>query len=179
MNTTITTKQKRTSSIKHMSTMQEGDVPNCIMGNLTQKHLKYWTFTLIDVIFNTFLRCLFWCEITVHQYSTSIGSTEYWCPRFSLVFVEKLQEPQATKKIELWVGFDTGIHLYYIAAHKIARKLNPQVSSALPFFHAFTGCDTVSCFYGKGKKTAMDTWKCFPAVTTTLDQCKNCHQWCL
>lgn len=84
------------------------------------------------------------------------------------MFVEKLQEPQATKKIELWVGFDTGIHLYYIAAHEIARKLNPRVSSALPFFHEFTGCYTVSCFYGKGKKTVMDTRKCFPAVTTTF-----------
>ena len=86
----------------------------------------------------------------------------------AVAFVEKLQELQGDERIELWVGFGTGIHLRYIAAHEIARKLNPQVSSALPFFHAFTGCDTVSCFYGKGKKTAMDTWKCFPAVTTTF-----------
>ena len=121
----------------------------------------------------------------------------------AVAFVEKLQELQGDERIELWVGFGTGIHLRYIAAHEIARKINPQVSSALPFFHAFTGCETVPCFYGKGKKTAMDTWKCFPAVTTTFlslgmapsdvngtckatlqrfifaarqDQCKNCRQ---
>ena len=28
-------------------------------------------------------------------------------------------------------------------------------------FHAFTGCDTVSSFDGRGKKTAWDTWMTF------------------
>ncbi|KAJ8050253.1 hypothetical protein HOLleu_03387 [Holothuria leucospilota] len=28
----------------------------------------------------------------------------------------------------------------------------------LPMFHAFTGCDTVSCFGDMGKKTAWGTW---------------------
>eukprot|EP00733_Pompholyxophrys_punicea_P001186 Pompholyxophrys_punicea_v1_NODE_532_length_1739_cov_16.144893.p1 type:complete len:134 gc:universal NODE_532_length_1739_cov_16.144893:599-198(-) len=34
-------------------------------------------------------------------------------------------------------------------------------------FHAFTGCDRVSMFYGKGKKKYhfWDTWKVFPDVT--------------
>ena len=32
-------------------------------------------------------------------------------------------------------------------------------------FHAFTGCDTVSFFGGKGKKTAWDTWKAYKEVT--------------
>ena len=32
-------------------------------------------------------------------------------------------------------------------------------------FHAFTGCDTVSSFGGRGKKTAWDTWKAFDNVT--------------
>ena len=32
---------------------------------------------------------------------------------------------------------------------------------ALPYFYAFTGCDTVSSFNGKGKCTFFDTWmKC-------------------
>lgn len=35
----------------------------------------------------------------------------------------------------------------------------------LPLFHAFTGCDTVSCFNGKGKKSAFEAWEAFPAVT--------------
>ncbi len=32
-------------------------------------------------------------------------------------------------------------------------------------FHAFTGCDNVSCFGDRGKKTAWDTWKAFDDVT--------------
>ena len=42
------------------------------------------------------------------------------------------------------------------------------MSKALPVFHAFTGCDTVSCFAGRGKKTAFTVWKNFPAVTDTF-----------
>ena len=34
-------------------------------------------------------------------------------------------------------------------------------SKGLPFFHAFTGCDIVSGFRGKGKKTAWQTWTVF------------------
>ncbi|KAK3749394.1 hypothetical protein QZH41_004867 [Actinostola sp. cb2023] len=79
--------------------------------------------------------------------------------------VDKLQQRDG---IELWVAFGTGVHFRCIAAHEIARRLNPQVSSALPVFHAFTGCDTVSCFNGKGKKTAMETWNSYPDATASL-----------
>lgn len=41
----------------------------------------------------------------------------------------------------------------------------PQRARVLPLFHAFTGCDTVSSFNGKGKKTAFDAWEAFPALT--------------
>ena len=86
----------------------------------------------------------------------------------AIAFVEKLQEFQGNQTIELWDGFGTGANLRYIAAHDISSKLKPQVSKALPFFYAFTGCDTVSSFYGKGKKTAMDTWKSFPEATSAF-----------
>lgn len=32
-------------------------------------------------------------------------------------------------------------------------------------FHGFSGCDTVSSFSGKGKKSAFDTWKAFSDAT--------------
>ena len=86
----------------------------------------------------------------------------------AVAYVQKLQEFQGDETIELWVGFGAGAHLRYIAAHDISSKLSPEVPKALPFFHAFTGCDTVSCFYGKGKKTAMNTWNSFPEVTTAF-----------
>ena len=55
---------------------------------------------------------------------------------------------------ELWVAFATGRSFRFLAAHEIAKTLGPNKCRALLFFHAFTGCDTVSCFGGRGKKTA-------------------------
>ena len=39
----------------------------------------------------------------------------------------------------------------YIDISKIARILGENICKALPGLHAFTGCDTVSAFAGKGK----------------------------
>ena len=41
-------------------------------------------------------------------------------------------------------------------------------SLAPPAFHAMTGCDTVSAYIGKGKKTAYRIWQTFPDVTFPL-----------
>ena len=36
--------------------------------------------------------------------------------------------------------------------------LGTGICKALPFFFAFTGCDTISAFHGKGKCTFWDHW---------------------
>ena len=56
----------------------------------------------------------------------------------------------------------------YIAAHEIAKQLGENKAKSLPLFHALTGCDAVSFFAGKGKKSAWDTWLVYPAVTDVL-----------
>lgn len=66
---------------------------------------------------------------------------------------------------ELWVAFGVGKSFRHLAAHEMARALGPDKCIALPMFHAFTGCDNVSFFGGRGKKTAWDTWKAFDDVT--------------
>ncbi|GFO12519.1 hypothetical protein PoB_003902400 [Plakobranchus ocellatus] len=66
---------------------------------------------------------------------------------------------------EIWVAFGTGKHLRYIPAHDIAKEIGYEKARALLRFHAFTGCDTVSSFAGRGKKTAFDIWKSFDEVT--------------
>ena len=48
---------------------------------------------------------------------------------------------------EIWIAFGTG---------------KPSVVS---LFHAFTGCDTVSAFHGKGKKSAWYTWTAYGELT--------------
>ena len=46
--------------------------------------------------------------------------------------------------------------------------------TALPVFHAISGCDTTSSFAGKGKKTAWENWKGFPAVTAAFLELSAC-----
>ena len=58
---------------------------------------------------------------------------------------------------EIWIAFGTGKSFRFLAAHEMARILGPDRCIALPMFHAFTGCDTVSFFGGRGKRTAWDT----------------------
>ena len=55
---------------------------------------------------------------------------------------------------ELWIHSGVGKNVRLIAAHEIACALGPAKCSALPVFHCLTGCDTVSSFSGKGKKSA-------------------------
>ena len=59
---------------------------------------------------------------------------------------------------ELWVAFGTGKNFRFLAAHEMAIALGPEKCQGLPFFHTFTGCDTVSSFRGRGKKKAWETW---------------------
>ncbi len=66
---------------------------------------------------------------------------------------------------ELWVAFGTGKHFRFIPAHDVASALGADRCIALPMFHAFTGCDTVSCFGGRGKRTAWETWRSYNDVT--------------
>ena len=40
----------------------------------------------------------------------------------------------------------------------LIEHLTVDVCKALPYFYAFTGCDAVSSFNGKGKCTFFDTW---------------------
>ena len=40
----------------------------------------------------------------------------------------------------------------------LIEHLTIDNSKALPYFYAFTECDTVSSFNGKGKCTFFDTW---------------------
>ena len=55
---------------------------------------------------------------------------------------------------QLWITFGQGRNLRWIPIHDLYLSIGPQKSRGLLFFHAFTDCDVVSAFRGKGKKTA-------------------------
>ena len=45
----------------------------------------------------------------------------------------------------------------WIPAHELYRSIGPAKGRGITLFHAFTGCDVVSAFRGKGKKFAWQT----------------------
>ena len=53
----------------------------------------------------------------------------------------------------------------YIPVHDIVKTTGPRKSQALPTFHAYTGCDTVSAFAIRRKKSA---WMVCEEVTATF-----------
>lgn len=46
------------------------------------------------------------------------------------------------KPVELWLAFGVGDKFGYLPAHEINQSTGKERSEALPFFHAFSGCDT-------------------------------------
>lgn len=68
----------------------------------------------------------------------------------------------------LWVAFGTGKHFCYYSINTICAHLGQVKSRCLPAFHAFTGCDTTSSFFGKTKKSAWNTWNVYQDVNTAF-----------
>ncbi len=65
---------------------------------------------------------------------------------------------------QLELGDDVYIHAYlinsvkYYDIIKTIRTLGLDTCHALPFFYAFSGCEIVSSFFGKGKCKMFDVW---------------------
>ncbi|KAJ7331188.1 hypothetical protein OS493_020892 [Desmophyllum pertusum] len=67
--------------------------------------------------------------------------------------------------LDLWVVFGMGRNFSFISVNIICAGLGEARSRSLPVFHALSGCDTTSTFYGKGKKSAWQAWELYPDVT--------------
>ena len=68
----------------------------------------------------------------------------------------------------MWIRFGKGQHTRWIPIHDLVSTLGPEKTNGMLFFHAFTGCDVVSAFNGKGKKTAWQTWNVFNDASATF-----------
>lgn len=69
---------------------------------------------------------------------------------------------------QIWVVFGSGKHIRNFHINTMSQHLGRDKSRALPPFHALTGCDTTSAFFGKGKTTAWKTWTIYPDITEAL-----------
>ena len=83
----------------------------------------------------------------------------------SIAFFEELKTLGLEK---LWVSFGTSKNRRWFPIHDLTTRLGPNKSKGLLFFHAFSGCDTVSGFRGKGKKSFFSAWNVFPEITDTF-----------
>eukprot|EP00745_Piridium_sociabile_P022176 TRINITY_DN34414_c0_g1_i10.p1 TRINITY_DN34414_c0_g1~~TRINITY_DN34414_c0_g1_i10.p1 ORF type:complete len:283 (-),score=55.29 TRINITY_DN34414_c0_g1_i10:371-1219(-) len=73
-------------------------------------------------------------------------------------------------ELNIWVAFGTGKNFTNIDINDIVSTLGRDKAEALPAFHAFTGCDCVSAFFGKGKRTAWEAWRCYPDATEAFQK---------
>ena len=69
---------------------------------------------------------------------------------------------------ELWVEFDVGKHQRWLPIHEYATNLGESICNGLRFWFAFTGCDTVSSFAGRGKNISWTVWRSHPDVMFDL-----------
>jgi len=69
---------------------------------------------------------------------------------------------------ELWIELGVSKTKRWIPIHILAVRIGEEICRAMLFWYAFTGCDTVSQFQGRGKKTAWQTWIQYPEATQTF-----------
>ena len=69
-----------------------------------------------------------------------------------VIAISTFDELQQMGLGKLWVGLGTGKNYRNIPIHEIYVQLGPNISLALPIFHALTGCYTTSQMLHCGKK---------------------------
>ena len=86
-----------------------------------------------------------------------------------VILIGKFQHLRVIQRnLDLWVGFGTGRNFSFISINTICAGLGEARSRSLPVFHALTGSDTTSTFYGKGKRSAWQAWEMYPGITQTF-----------
>jgi len=52
---------------------------------------------------------------------------------------------------KMWIAFGQGASARWIPVHEVVSSIGPKKVGGILFFNAFTGCDVVSGFHGRGK----------------------------
>ena len=86
-------------------------------------------------------------------------------PVIAISVLPPLQELGLEK---MWIAFGQGAKMRWIPVHEVVSAIWLEKTRGIPYFHAFTGCDVVSAFRGKVKKSAWQTWNVFDDVSETF-----------
>lgn len=116
----------------------ENDISNCTIEEADQRIIRH----VINCVKNNFT-CIVVCT----------GDTDVLILLISIVPL--LQELSSCK---LFCKFGLGENLKWFDLNNICEILGNDVCKSLPFFHAFTGCDTVSSFFNHSKIKFFDAW---------------------
>lgn len=90
-----------------------------------------------------------------------------------IIAVSLLPSLQQLGLKSMWIAFGQGASTRWIPVHEVVSAIGPQKASGLLCFHAFTGCDVVSAFHGKGKKSAWLTWDVCDEVSEIFTKLKS------
>ena len=64
--------------------------------------------------------------------------------------------------VKVWCDFGTGDKRKTVSIHLLYEALGEGICLALPFFHAFTGCDSTTSFYNLPKQKWFELWMTCP-----------------
>ena len=71
---------------------------------------------------------------------------------------------------ELWIEFGVDKYRRYISIHTCAETFGRKLCNSFTLWHALKGCDTVSSFNEKGKKTAWKVLRLFDGGLATFSR---------
>ena len=91
-----------------------------------------------------------------------------------VIAVSTLPSLQELYLESMWIAFGHGANARCIPVHEVVAAIGPEKVSGILFFHAFTSCDVVSGFHGKGKKSAWLIWDVCNDVSETFIKLSHC-----
>ena len=91
-----------------------------------------------------------------------------------IIAVSVLPSLQQLGLQSMWIDFGQGANARWIPVHDLLSAIGPEKARGILYFHAFTGCDVVSAFHGKGKKSAWQTWDVCEEVSETFTRLSHC-----
>ena len=78
----------------------------------------------------------------------------------SLAYHRHFEFEVSTCTVFCKIGMGPSSKIYKVSVN--ARAIGPSTCQALPFFHAFTGCDAASSFFNHSKKIMWEAWHKYP-----------------
>ena len=135
------------------------DITNCISEEADQRSVRH-TINCVKMGYSTIVVCTRDTGVLLLPLSVVPHFKEF-CPKIP----------------DIYCRFEVGRELRFYNINKMSSQISDETCKALPFFHSFTGCDTVSSFFNHSKAKFGDCWmnaQNKPALDNIFQQYSNC-----